>query len=155
INRIVVVISADCNAVAEALTGRDLTLIENPNPDGDMLSSIRCGLQALPPEYNAALIALGDQPGIQATLVSQLLRFYDDSNGAIVAPTAAGKRGHPLILPSRYFAEVLEQFDGVGLQGLLQAHPDDVRLLAVSDEFQLADMDSPEDYERARRNIQT
>ncbi|HZZ29995.1 MAG TPA: nucleotidyltransferase family protein [Pirellulales bacterium] len=153
INKIVAVVGADRDAVTDALAGRDLILVENPNPDGDMLSSIRCGLQALSPECSAALIALGDQPGIQADFVSQLLRFYGDSNGAIVAPIAAGKRGHPVILPSRYFAEVLEHFDGVGLQGLLQVHSHDVRLLAVSNASELADMDYPQDYERFRRDL--
>jgi molybdenum cofactor cytidylyltransferase len=153
VGHIYVVASVDRQAVTEVLGGHDFTLVENPNPDGDMLSSIRCGLRALPANIDAALICLGDQPGIQTALVVQLLRLYEQSKCGIALPIASGKRGHPVMLSSKYFGEVLADFDDVGLQGLLQAHPDDICFLAVDDPDQLSDMDYPPDYERAIRNL--
>ena len=50
--------------------------------------------------------------------------------------------------PASYFDEVLDQFDDVGLRGLLQAHPDDVHELEIDDPAALDDMDHPGDYQR-------
>jgi CTP:molybdopterin cytidylyltransferase MocA len=44
----------------------------------------------------------------------------------------------------------LTQHDGVGLRGLLQAHPSDVVELEVAEAAVLTDMDSPEDYTHAQ-----
>jgi hypothetical protein len=51
----------------------------------------------------------------------------------------------------RYRDEVLSRYDGVGLRGLIWAHPDDVLELPVGSEAVLSDMDRPEDYRRELR----
>ena len=50
----------------DSLAGKSLTFVVNPDAAGDMLSSVRCGLKALPAECNAAIVILGDQPTIRA-----------------------------------------------------------------------------------------
>jgi CTP:molybdopterin cytidylyltransferase MocA len=62
---------------------------------------------------------------------------------------AGGNRGHPTILSARYFDEILNGHDGVGLRGLLLAHPDEVHEIEVDDSAMLADIDLPADYARA------
>ena len=61
-------------AIRLALAGRPLTFVVNPDAAGDMLSSIRCGVRALPPECMAATVVLGDQPTIRAKLIADLIR---------------------------------------------------------------------------------
>ena len=63
-------------------------------------------------------------------------------------PIADGKRGHPIAITARYFPEVLANFDGIGLHGLLDAHPDDVYSWPITDAALLADMDFPQEYKR-------
>ena len=49
IEQVIVVVSSHASsgdAIAKALAGRSITLIENPDPNAEMLSSARCGLQA-------------------------------------------------------------------------------------------------------------
>jgi CTP:molybdopterin cytidylyltransferase MocA len=53
-----------------------------------------------------------------------------------------------MLVAARYFDELLNYHDGVGLRGLLAAHTEDLRELPVSDEGVLTDMDYPEDYQR-------
>ena len=48
-------------------------------------------------------------------------------------PIAAGKRGHPIAIASKHFPEVLANFDGIGLHGLLDAHPDDLYSWPITD----------------------
>jgi molybdenum cofactor cytidylyltransferase len=146
---VIVVAGTDVPRLAEALAGCRVTLATNPDADGDMLSSVRCGLRALPPGCEAVLVALGDQPSITADLVGRMLDAFRTSGRGIVVPACGGRPGHPILFSIRYREEVLTRYDGVGLCGLRQAHPEDVFELGVTDSSVLADMDRPEDYRRA------
>jgi molybdenum cofactor cytidylyltransferase len=135
------------------------TFVSNPDPDGDMLSSVRCGLRALPASCEAVLVVLGDQPGVTRKLVGDLIRAFraqppesGTPNRKIIVPTHAGRRGHPLLFAARYRDEILTRYDGVGLHGLLAAHPEVVAELEVFTAVELADMDTPEDYQRQLAN---
>jgi molybdenum cofactor cytidylyltransferase len=150
IDRTIVVTGPDDAAIRLALAGRRVTLVANPDSTGEMLSSVRCGLRALPPECTAAIVVLGDQPTIRTELIADLVRSFHSTRAKIVVPTCQGRRGHPLLFSADYLAEVLTQHDGVGLRGLLQAHPSDVVELEVAEAAVLTDMDSPEDYTHAQ-----
>ena len=153
IDRILVVVGHEAERVEEALrmsVGREVTLVRNPDPDGDMLSSVRCGLRALPGGCEAVLVALGDQPRISAETIDALIDAYGAHRKGIVVPAHRGKRGHPVLFAASYSTEILERYDGTGLRGLLAAHPEDVLELEVPDPSVLCDMDSPEDYRRER-----
>jgi molybdenum cofactor cytidylyltransferase len=150
VERTVVVTAQDGDAIRLALAGRPVTFVANPDPTGEMLESVRCGLRALPPECTAAIVVLGDQPTIRTELIADLVRSFHSTRARIVVPSFQGRRGHPLLFSADYFADVLTQHDGVGLRGLLQAHPSEIDELEVADAAELNDMDSPEDYNHAR-----
>lgn len=144
--------TADAANIGRALTGasrnKRLKVVANPDPAGDMLSSVRCGLRSLPQECDAALVTLGDQPSITSALVSQMLRAFKGAGQGILVPLYGGKRGHPILFSLSYRDEVLGSHDDVGLRGLLAKHPQDVFELNVANASVLADMDYPEDYRR-------
>lgn len=145
----IAVVCQDAAAVRQALSGLGVAFVVNPDPDGDMLSSVRCGLRAMPPDAEALLVALGDQPAITAELVQQMVRAYRPAaGGGIVVPVHGGRRGHPILFSAAYRQEILTGYDQVGLRGLLQAHPQDVLELPAGSPSVLADMDCPEDYSR-------
>jgi molybdenum cofactor cytidylyltransferase len=166
--------------VAEALAGLGvgrLAIVANPDAEGDMLSSVRCGLRALPGRCEGFLVALGDQPTITAALIDRMIAAFraaavgrDSANhsggssragapspsaaagpggGIIVVPAHQGRRGHPILFASRCRQEVLTRFDGVGLRGLLDAHAEDVLELPEAGPAVLTDLDWPDDYRRA------
>jgi len=137
--------------IAEALGNRPVTSIPNPDPDGDMLSSVRCGLRALPEPCRGILLAIGDQPAITTQLISEMIRAFDSSRGTIIVPTYQGRRGHPILFSVNYCDEILSQFDDTGLRGLLQLHPDQIQELDWPTDSILFDMDTPQDYQRELR----
>lgn len=145
---ITVVVGRDAVPIQAALAGRAVEFAHNPDPDGDMLSSVRCGLRACPASCEAVLVVLGDQPGVTRDLVGGLVRALRDSGRGIVVPAHAGQRGHPLLFAARYREEVLCRYDGMGLHGLLEAHPEAVLEFPVASAVALEDMDTPADYER-------
>lgn len=137
--------------IRDALGVRSVVHVENPDPDADMLSSLRCGIRALPPGATALLISPGDQPSLTSTLVRQVIEAFEQSRAKILVPVCQGRRGHPLVFDARYCPEVLTSFKGVGLLGLMETHASDVFEWPTSSEAVLEDLDTPADYRKALR----
>jgi molybdenum cofactor cytidylyltransferase len=152
VRRAIIVVSSGADDVRAAVSQKSINLVENPNPDGEMLSSVRVGLRAIGADASAALIVLGDQPSLRADLISKIVGGFESSARGIVAPVYNGRRGHPLLIARRYFDEILTRYDAVGLRRLLAAHPDDVHDIPIEDPGVVADMDYPEDYQREVAN---
>ncbi len=152
--RLIVVVANDRAAIEQALAGTPALIVVNPDSDGDMLSSVRTGLLALPDDGQGILVVLGDQPSIRTEVIVTVAIAFEFSGRGIVVPAYRGQRGHPILFSARYRQELLTQFDSTGLRGLLEAHPDDVHEVAISDPSILSDMDVPEDYQRELKRLE-
>jgi molybdenum cofactor cytidylyltransferase len=150
VDEVFVVVGHQAEQIETALSGRSVSVVLNPDYPQGMLSSVRCGLRALPAECEAILVALGDQPAITAELVNAVVETFRTGNHRIVVPVHQGRRGHPLLFSADYRQEILTQYDDQGLRGLLRAHHDQVFELPVSTPAVLSDIDYPEDYDRER-----
>ena len=149
VDQVFVVVGKDEASITEALANRHVHFVANTHPVDEMLHSVRCGLIAMPEESVAAMVALGDQPAITADVVAELVRSFQNTGRGIVVPTYKGKRGHPLLFAMHYRDEILTRYEGRGLRGLLDTHPQDVFELEVATAGILEDIDLPEDYQRA------
>jgi molybdenum cofactor cytidylyltransferase len=149
VDGIYVVVGGEAERISGALDGRAVNIVRNLDPErGGMLSSVRCGLAALPQPCQGALVVLGDQPAITAGVVDRMVEAFDERGGGILVPCLGGRRGHPILISMRFRDEILAQYDEVGLRGLLKAHPEEILEIEVEDAAVLADMDTPEDYRR-------
>lgn len=154
LERLWVVVGQDGRHIREALAGRNVQFVTNPDPEGDMLSSVRCGVRALPDPWDAVLVVPADHPTLSSGVVSSLLRAFVAARGGIVVPSCCGRPGHPILAARRYREEILERHDATGLRGLLQAHPTEIAKVEVDDAGVLEDMDWPEDYARISRRLE-
>lgn len=148
IDAVLVVVGHEGNRITEELSGRPASVVTNPNYRSGMLSSVRCGLHALPKQCQAVMVVLGDQPAITPELVDELVQSFTTTDKGILVPLYRGKPGHPIMFSKRYRNEILTHYDDAGLRGLPRAHPDDVFHLTVRTPAVLSDMDYPEDYRR-------
>ena len=153
IDKVLVVVGHDADRVADALAAQRAAVVVNPDYRAGMLSSIRCGLQALPETCESVLVALGDQPTITAGLVDELLLAFRATDKGILVPLHNGRRGHPILFSMQYREEILRRFDGEGLRGLLHAHPEDIAEVPVATPSVLLDMNYPEDYRRTLASL--
>lgn len=153
VDRVLVVVSRQGKDVQEVLADRCVQVVTNTHAEEEMLYSVRSGLLAVPQGTSGVMVALGDQPGISATVVSDLIQTFHETDRGIVVPTHQGRRGHPLLFAIDYRDEVLAQYEGCGLRGLLDAHPQDVFEVEVTTSGVLEDMDLPEDYQRAIQRL--
>jgi molybdenum cofactor cytidylyltransferase len=143
-----VVVGHEGERVSRELSDRRISIVVNSEYESGMLSSVRCGLIALPQECRAVLVALGDQPSLTTKLLDQMVRSFKETEKKILVPIHNGRRGHPVMFSLGYRDEIMTRYDNVGLRGLLNAHPDDVFDLSVSTSSVLLDMDYPPDYQR-------
>jgi len=148
IDEVHIVVGHQAERIISELSGRAVSVVNNPDYNSGMLSSVRCGLRSLPEDCRAVMVVLGDQPSITAGLVDQMLQYFTTTGENILVPIYKGKRGHPIVFSSHYRDEILTQYGDVGLRGLLHSHPNDIYELTVSDASVLCDMDYPEDYRR-------
>ncbi len=132
----------------------EVHVARNPDPARGMLSSVRCGLQALEETSAAAAegiaVFLGDQPMIPTNLINAVIEAWRNSGTGISMPVHKGKRGHPLIFHRRFCEAILTDFDEIGLRGLARRFPEHVVEVATDTHQVLQDIDSPTDYVRLR-----
>jgi molybdenum cofactor cytidylyltransferase len=150
VDEVLVVVGEDESAIKLALAGRPVRFVKNPLSPSDMLQSVRVGLTAVSARCQAALIVLGDQPGVSRTVVGDLIDAFHKTGKGIAIPTHGQKRGHPVLIAIKYCEEVLTRYDGVGLRGLMRAHHDDIVEIETPTGEVLEDMDTPSDYEKLR-----
>lgn len=149
---VIVVTGHQREAVEAALAGSAARCVNNPAyADREMLSSIQAGLAAADPASAGALLALADQPQMQLAVVQQALRAFDQSGGqALVIPSHALRRGHPILLPRWLWDEALALAAGATLRSVIQRHAAAICYVEVDTPSVLADLDTPEQYAEAR-----
>jgi molybdenum cofactor cytidylyltransferase len=148
---VIVVTRPGDHALRSALANRPVRFVENPNTAGDMLSSLRCGLRALPPTTEIIVASPADQPSVGPDLIRRMLIDFRTRNARILVPVHHHQRGHPLLFAASYRTELLTSYDGIGLRGLLQAHAEDVLEWPTNDPAVREDLDTPADYVAAVR----
>ena len=154
LDSIVVVVGHRADAFRQSLESRPVTVCRNPNPDRGMFSSILSGLQALPDGTNAAMVVLGDQPWIAPDVVRRVMTAYRCSGKGIVIPIHNGRRGHPCLIDLDSYGNAIRALDGhTGLKPLVRGYPEDTLEIPVEEEGILTDLDTPEDYRKALKNL--
>jgi CTP:molybdopterin cytidylyltransferase MocA len=61
-------------------------------------ASLRCGLQALPPQADAAVVVLGDGPNLAPESIDRVIATWQEERPDVVAATYGGVRLHPVLL---------------------------------------------------------
>jgi molybdenum cofactor cytidylyltransferase len=128
---------------ADEIRVENVTIAINPDPNSEMGASIAAGIQALPEQTEAVLIALVDHPAVPANVVSKLIKEWQ--NGArIVIPTWQNRGGHPVLVDLCLRKELLNLDQTGGLRALFQKHT--AKRLPVDSPFVARDMDTWDDY---------
>lgn len=141
----VVVTGYMADAVEAALADLPLRFARNPDFARGMSGSLRAGLDALPPDLDGVLVALGDMPRVSARLIDRMIAAFSPQEGrAIVVPTAARKRGNPVLFASS-FIEPMRRLQGdVGARAIVAQHEDLVVEIESGDDAPLVDVDTPD-----------
>lgn len=135
--------------VAAAVADLDLKMVHNPDFADGMSGSIRTGLNALPSDTDAVLILLGDMPRLTSAMLDDMIDTYRRDDGArIVAATADGKRGNPVLWDKRFFDALKSLSGDMGARHLIGDNADVMREVEFGAAARL-DLDTPEALARA------
>jgi molybdenum cofactor cytidylyltransferase len=147
IETVVVVVGPSQDQLREKLKKNSVFIVENPDASSEMGHSIACGVNALPANIRAVVIALVDHPAVSPQVVHELIDEWK-KGARLIIPTWQGRGGHPVLVDLRFRAELLHLPPEGGLKSLFTEHRSDVRRLAVDSPFIARDMDTWDDYSR-------
>ena len=134
------------HALIEIFTELGLRTVNNPLANEGMGTSLAAGVNATA-QADGWLIMLADMPWIQPSTISALANRL--KNGAsIVAPTYAGRRGHPVGFSSRWLQPLRDLCGDKGARDLIADNSDVLELLATEDAGVLKDIDFLHDLGR-------
>lgn len=94
------------------------------------------------------LLVPADHPLLEPAAIEQLVKAWHASSDKILVPVHRGRRGHPTLFPFRLAADVFQLPADQGLNRLVHKHASEVRQIEIDCPSVLADLDTPEDYER-------
>lgn len=129
VDDVVVVLGCEHEAVRRALLGLPLRLVVNDRWRDGMSASIAAGLAALAPATRGALIVLGDQPGVSAGMLDEIMVAHEASPDSIIVPAYRGVRGNPVLFPASLFGEVMAKSGDTGAREIVVHHGGRVRQL--------------------------
>jgi molybdenum cofactor cytidylyltransferase len=152
IKDIIVVAGHRAEDVREKLKDLEVSIVVNPEPDSEMSVSIACGIQQLPGNAQAAIIALVDHPAVQPSVIKVLIDEWR-RGAALVQPEHDGRGGHPVLIDLAYRDELLALDPQSGLRALFAAHRDEVHRVPVESPYVARDMDTWEDYRRLHEDV--
>ena len=151
---ILVVTGGAHEEVEKALRGTPARPVFNPRFEAsEMVDSLQMGLAELAPSIEATLVALGDQPQIQLTVVQAVIEAYTAQNAELVVPSFQMKRGHPWLVRRSLWPELSQLRPPETLRDFMSRHAADIAYIPVSTDTILRDLDTPDDYEREKPEV--
>jgi len=146
----IVVVGNEAEKVSEALAGRPVTVVVNPDYAKGMSTSLRAGLSAVDPAADGAIILLGDQPFVSAALLDALIDRFARCAKRVVRPSVDGRPGNPVLVSATLFAELAEARGDLGGRRVIERRSGEVCMVPVDDPHELVDIDSPQEYEEEK-----
>lgn len=122
----------------------------------DMRETVEAGLTWLEQRFHPRpeddwLLVPGDHPSLDPDVVRQLrVARKECPDRSVFVPTFEGRRGHPTLIGWKHVAGIRAHPWGQGLNSYLRDQGKEVTEVAVANAAVLCDLDTPEDYERAK-----
>jgi molybdenum cofactor cytidylyltransferase len=143
--RVIVITGHEPERIKEALSGRDVEFVHNPDYAEGIGSSVRMGITALDDDADGALVALGDMPWVNTEVINRLVdAFITDRELSIFIPMFGGKRGNPVLWGSQHFPELLALSGDVGGKALFDRHATAICYVNVESASVNTDVDTPD-----------
>ena len=144
---VVVVLGAAFTEISKELQHYRVTIIENPDWQQGMASSIKTGLlkiQELTPDLTGVILMVCDQPYVTPHLLRKMQVAWQNSGKGMVACAYGDTTGTPALFSKYYFEELLGLQGQEGAKKILKAYQPFIPLVAFP--LGLVDIDTPEDF---------
>lgn len=151
VDEVWVVLGADSDRVMAEVDFGDAGLIENPEWEEGIASSLRVGLDALTRLSRAerAVILMGDQPDVSPEVVTELLESHRTAGRQVSIPKYRYTLGNPVIVDRSLWSRVMSLEGDEGAMRLWRAHPEWVNEVWFADQMP-RDVDTESDVKELR-----
>lgn len=140
---LVVVLGHEADTMRTALAPVDAHVVVATDHADGLSASLRAGIAALPADIGGALVALTDQPALDAAHLRALCTRWRVDPARAVASAYAGVFGVPALLPRTWFTDLARLRGDVGARDLLRERAHVV--VAVDAPMLAHDIDTPRD----------
>jgi molybdenum cofactor cytidylyltransferase len=141
---VVVIAKGDMDAFGW-LKSLHVHLVENPNPEGGMITSIRAGLGSAWAQERDFLIHPADVPFVKPEVVDRIVREFTTRSAKVLIPAYKGLGGHPGMYASDLRDDFFLRGDANGAKEILFRHRDRTVRLNLPDPDVCFDVDTPAD----------
>jgi molybdenum cofactor cytidylyltransferase len=135
----------------KAARGKPVRLVQNPDYQTGLSTSVRTGVEAVSREANGIMIYLADQPLLEPEDLNRIVSGFaaaKEINKSIVVPFFRGERGNPVILEASLRVAILGIVGDVGCKGVIKRYPEQVYALEMDNDHVVRDVDDIHAYER-------
>ena len=143
VSRIVAVVRPSSADLGKRLAGEGCEVVVCENAAEGMGASLACAARAAGPA-EAYLVALGDMPFVRPSSAAAV-RDALVAGAELAAPYWRTRRGHPVGLSAKFFAQLLMLQGDEGAKKLLAAHHDRLVKIPNGDPGVIRDIDTPAD----------
>jgi CTP:molybdopterin cytidylyltransferase MocA len=119
-------------------------LVLNPDYARGQLSSMQCGLRAVPSEADGVLFTLVDHPAVARSTVEALTAR--ERRPLLCVPRYQGRRGHPIWFSRELISEFLAEPTSGAARDVVRRHAAETEFIDLDDAGILADIDDPAAY---------
>jgi len=154
VSELVLVLGHHAKDIEAAVKPLNVSVVLNPDPDAGPVSSQRLGLQSLSGHSDAVLMALADQPLLDAADLRQLLQAFSQRppGCSLLYPRVAGQPGNPVVFTAGVRADMLACPPDVGCKQWRQANAPLVEAFECDNLHFVQDVDTPDDIATLRRS---
>jgi CTP:molybdopterin cytidylyltransferase MocA len=154
VDEVVVVLGHHAELIEPAVQTFPVTVVRNPRPDDGQVSSQRIGLAALAGKLDAVIVALADQPLINAQDLTALIGAWKKrpEGASVVFPQVGGERGNPVIFAAEVRDQILAGAAHLGCRQWQAANAQAVAPFVTDNRRYRVDLDTLEDVERFQRD---
>jgi len=147
VERVLAVVGEDRARIQREVRCGGLEWVVNEDPSRGQLSSLQCGLDAVGEGWDV-LMTLVDHPLVRRDTYEVLIEKFRENPQYIVIPTVRSRRGHPIMIGARWFAEFRAAPLEVGARWVIDGGRVPILEVPVTDPGVRRDIDTPGDYGR-------
>lgn len=146
---LIVVLGHEAERARAQLVGLDCRVVVHPGYEQGVTTSVHAGLRALPEEAAAVMVVLADMPHVTSEMVEEMIARYRASTAPLVISDYEGVNAPPMLYDRCLVPELLAMHEGGCGKQVVKRHKAEAEVVTWP-AAALADVDRPEDYERAR-----
>lgn len=151
LDEVVVVLGGAAAEVRRRVDLAGAKVVENPEFGQGCAASYRTGLAAADPRAEAVAVLLGDQPGVDRTVIDTVVGAWRRTRDRIMLVAYRGQEGHPLVFAHALFDQLVALHGDKAAWKIVDAHRDWIRSVPV-DRPPPGDVNTWQEYEAVVRD---